>query len=531
MQSYRFARRSFIAGLGGAFGLKILLRNLEAMAQGATSPPRFLMMHWPVGTVQHHYLPTGSGSNFTFSRILAPFEPLRADTIVLYGLADRAGVVCGGGHEAGTPLATTGSQVPGCRANGGEGDDGVGGGPSFDQIFLKNVAGLARPGIGYINTICDARVDSQETSTQCLSYGYTMKPVQNTNGGTISEATPLLPELKPIDAYNKLFGGFVPGTDAGVPPGMDAGVNQQLLRALKERRSVLDFSLRELARLKTLAPGDQAPKIENHTEAIRKMERQISDQINSLTADGGAPDGGGSTGGGGANCMKPAAPDPALSGKTGSKNDYGNPVTTIADDKIHEQIGKTHAAIIRAAFQCDIIRVATFQWSPGTNHVSFAGLHQDGKTHMHHPESHKVQEAGFYNGPPPTDATRLGVYDFVASVNTWYNQKTADILMELKNAKDAFGNSLLDYTVVPYITEVAEANHSRSPKPALIFGGTKLGMQGGQFLQFQQARPHNDLWMTIAQAYFGMVPDFKTIAPTFVTNGVAAIPGLWVKPP
>src|SRR5689334_2553567 len=504
MQSYRFARRSFLAGLGGAFGLKIMLRNLEAMAQGATSPPRFLLMHWPVGTIQYHFLPTGSGTSFTFSRILKPFEPLKADTIILYGLADRPRVTCGGGHEAGTPLTTTGAAVPGCRANGGEADDGVAGGPSFDQIFLKNVTQLQRPGVGYVNTICDARVDSQETSTQCLSYSYTMKSVQNTSGATIQEATPLLPDLKPIDAYNRLFSGFVPGTDAGTTGGGDAGVNQMLLKTLKERRSVLDYATRELARLKTLAPGEQAPKIDSHADAIRSMEKQVSDQINAI-GDGGT--GGGSTGG--ANCVKPAAPDPALSGKTGSKNDYGNTTTTTADDMIHEQIGKTHAAIIRAAFQCDIIRVGTFQWSPGTNHVSFAGLHLDGKTHMHHPESHQVQDTAFFNGAPPTDAMRLGVYDFCASVHTWYNQKTADILTDLKNAKDAFGNSLLDYTIIPYITEVAEANHSRSPKPALIFGGAKLGMQGGQFQRFTTARPHNDLWLTIAQAYLGANPSFS----------------------
>ena len=43
MRSYRFARRSFLASIGGAFGLRIMLDDFEAMAQGATSPPRFLM--------------------------------------------------------------------------------------------------------------------------------------------------------------------------------------------------------------------------------------------------------------------------------------------------------------------------------------------------------------------------------------------------------------------------------------------------------------------------------------------------------
>ena len=58
-RSDRFARRSFLAGIGGAFGLKIMLRNFEAMAQGLTSPPRFLMIHWPVGTIKHQFLPNG----------------------------------------------------------------------------------------------------------------------------------------------------------------------------------------------------------------------------------------------------------------------------------------------------------------------------------------------------------------------------------------------------------------------------------------------------------------------------------------
>ena len=57
MHSYRFARRSFLAGIGGAFGLEALLRNMEAAAQGAGPPPRFLMMHWPVGTIRNQFIP------------------------------------------------------------------------------------------------------------------------------------------------------------------------------------------------------------------------------------------------------------------------------------------------------------------------------------------------------------------------------------------------------------------------------------------------------------------------------------------
>ena len=67
MQSYRFARRAFLGGIGGAFGLEILLRNMEAAAQGAGAPPRFLMMHWPVGTIRDQFIPTGSGVSYATS--------------------------------------------------------------------------------------------------------------------------------------------------------------------------------------------------------------------------------------------------------------------------------------------------------------------------------------------------------------------------------------------------------------------------------------------------------------------------------
>ena len=99
----------------------------------------------------------------------------------------------GGGHEDGTGFATTGASSPGTRANGGEDDDGCAGGPSWDQILLKNVPALSRRneagtiiGRGYYNTICDKRVDSYETSTRCLSYSYEQQTINSARpGGTI----------------------------------------------------------------------------------------------------------------------------------------------------------------------------------------------------------------------------------------------------------------------------------------------------------------------------------------------------------
>jgi hypothetical protein len=549
MSSYRIARRSFMRSLGagaaGVAGLKTLLRSMEAAAAGTPPPPRFLMTHWPVGTQKYWFCPVAVGSdpnpalptlptlaangtNWDFSRILKPFGDagLKNDMIVLYNLNNGNVGAFGGGHEAGTPQCTTGARTPGTRSNGGETDDAVSGGPSWDQIFLKLVPQLQRPGVGYVNAICDARVDSQETSTQCLSYDYKTQATpaaQGGSGGTVTENIPLLPTLSPVALFDKLFMGVSGGGGGGA----DA------TRLLKARKSVLDCARGQLGRLKTVAPGSEASKIDIHADAIRKIEEVLTTQINSgvITPP---------------SCTPPARPDPALVGQATKRNgnyrSVGSGATTANTDDsgIHEQIGKAHMGILKAAFVCDLIRVGTFQWSPGTNHVSFKGLYPGNTNiYMHHPSSHQINNSSWsLQNPSGATAQQTEILHFLANVQTWYNQKMADILKDWKATTDIYGGNLLANTIIPYITEVAESNHSKSSQPAIIFGGSALGMRGGQFQQFNQSRPHNDLWITIAQAYFkttsplGMIPatNADATANSFVRSNVAPIAGLWAMP-
>jgi hypothetical protein len=519
--NYKIARRSFLGAVGGALGLRVMLDNMVAVAQGATSPPRFLMTHWPVGTVHYRFKPTGSGRDYVTSPILQPFEDagLREDMIILYGMDSNVGNGQGGGHEAGTPMATTGASCPGTRANGGEADDAAAGGPSFDQIFLENVPELQTPGVGYANAICDARVDSLETSTQCLSYGYTQRSIAAARpaNSNITENVPLLPELSPAQLYMQLFSGFMPGGDT------EANM-EQVANALVLRKSVLDFSMNELNRIKSIAPQSEVSKLELHAEAIRKIEDQLSSQIENGTISAG--------------CELPPVPDNSLEGKTGSRFDYGNAATNTADDEIHAEVGRAHSGIIRAAFQCDLIRVATFQFSPGTNHVSFGGLYPDDPNaiYMHHPLSHDIGNRNDVMSSLPTNARSASIVEFLVNVQTWYNTRMAEILVDFKNSQDAFGGNLLAQTVIPYITEVSETTHSWSPMPAMIFGGSALGMQGGQYIDvgggggFGGGPGYNAMWMTCAQAFFGADPLSALSGEVFDKSGADPIAGTWVAP-
>jgi Protein of unknown function (DUF1552) len=521
MMSYRFARRSFLRGVGGAVGLKVMLRNLEASAQGVKSPPRLLITHWPVGTVQPDYIPKTSTnaaipSNVN-SPILMPFATagLGGDMTTFFGLTtSRLPLNGGGGHEGGTVVMMTGIGAPGTRAGETEGDDAYAGGPSIDQILLKNVANLQKKGNkaanGFENAICDSRVDFAEVSTQCLSYSYTNTSVAPFGATPNTQAIPLLPTLRPLDLFTNLFGSFMAPTTGGV--------TADVLKALKERKSVLDFALRELTQLETLAPATERMKIEAHAQAIRDIETQISNQMMGM-------------GGPAMGCMPPAMPPPVSGGASdkGNHNNYGDPTATVADDTLHAQIGALHMGILKAAFTCDIIRVATFQWSPGTNHVAFKGQFpgETSTIYQHHPLSHKIGTADTL----VTGTGRRPEVGFLTNVQTWYNTQMATILSDWKKTTDVMGGNLLDNTIIPFVTEVAATGHEHTNMPAMMFGGKALGFKQGTYVNAN--RPLNDLWLTVAQA-FGLSTASAPLNGELMVKNTAGwtgpIANLWAAP-
>jgi hypothetical protein len=296
------------------------------------------------------------------------------------------------------------------------------------------------------------------------------------------------PTLRPLDLYTRLFGAMMPNgnTDAN---------QEAAAAALLAQQSVLDFSMTELTRLRSLAPSSQWELLDAHETAIRELEGELAGMV---TSDG---------------CGLPEPPPDIVggidSGEFIGPTDYANPQATQADDELHRQIGEAHLTILRAALQCDLTRVVTFQWSPGTNHVSFQGLYPNDPNaiYMHHPLSHRVGGDQLDPDGSPT-ATRSNDAEFLNNVETWYSERLADFLESMRNTEDVVagdGSSLLDNTIVPYLTEVSRATHQWSPVGVCLFGGRNLGFQGGQFLE-RLNRPHNDVWLTIAQA-LGMTID------------------------
>ena len=449
--TYRLKRRHFLAGLS-AVGLGHWLLSAEAQAQGARSPKRLLVIHHSVGTVRANWTCSGTETNFRLSRILAPFEPVKSHMVVLDGI-DIVAPGVGGGHEQGTVTVMTGLRTRELYpANGG--DDPKAAGPSIDQRLLSSSKSLQGTPIGSLQVSCDDRVDVAEVSTRRLSYS--------------GPSAPMAPYLVPHLTYERVFSTLMPG---------GAAATEALRRARAMRKSVLDFSLRDLAKLRTLAPAAERARLDAHETALRELELEF--------------DGSGQRDP--KKCGIDAAP-PALKPFTDAASNRignGNYVTTdgkASDEAIHEQIGMLHFAVIRAAFRCDLTRVATFQWSPGTNHVSFRGMYpgQASSIKMHHPLSH--------------DFNDRNVPEFLTQIDTWYSERTSRMLQQLLATPDVAGGTLLDNTFVPYVTEVARADHRWIDAPFVVFGGAGVRLRGGRLKKYNPRRPLNDMWLACASA-------------------------------
>jgi hypothetical protein len=254
---------------------------------------------------------------------------------------------------------------------------------------------------------------------------------------------PLFPEITPSLTFERLFGGIRPGGDA------DA-----LARLRAKNESMLDFIEADLARLDALAPASERPKLEAHADAIRELEQSLD----------------GLTG-----CEPGTAPmDPP-------DTDY------FADV---QAVGEAQLAILRTAMLCDVTRVITFMWTPGASGMQFEGLFDGMPLVQHHSLSHENLDAS-------------EIAQMMGAIDQWYSERTAAFLRTLRDTPDFDGSgSLLDNTLVLYLSEVAAGTHVFEPMPLVLFGGAGVGLQTGAIADYT-GRSTNDLWLSIA-AQFGV---------------------------
>jgi hypothetical protein len=365
VSSYKFKRRSFLRACGGTAALLApLLRSIESRAQGMKAPLRLLILHHPLGAAPGlgSWRPNASATttSFTLPFESAPFEAagLKPYMSMVDGLnmvfATRNSSQNSGQntHEGGMAVMMTGVPVLGRIGQ----QDHAAGGASIDQLLLDNSPVLGGPKqsvktpFGSLQLAADVRSDRDEVAPRVLSY----RPVLSGQTDISKARQPMYPETQPLNIYKMVFGGSVmTGTDPA--------------KILAQKLSMLDYLRGDLARMQTLVPSSEKVRLDVHADAISQLEASIRQTYGTMTTTPA--------------CTKPAMP-PNFSEITGKQTANGVStdlsgvdyyVPNMASSHPHLDLGQTQLRLIKTAFACDYVRVATFMWSAGTNWVVFPG--------------------------------------------------------------------------------------------------------------------------------------------------------------
>jgi hypothetical protein len=531
MRNFRIPRRTFLAG-AGASALGTLLRPIMAHAQTGASPQRLLVIHRPCGTSlgtgvpgDAWWWPQGgtvanvagsitSSTGWTASPILSSFTDgkiaaLQSKMVVLKHLNNARNMGWNGDkHGSGFlafltpaisgdafPESPTASSAVIADPNN-KAITAVG--ASADQLFLNQIPALQGPPGAPCPVPSVTLTSSTESSDQtndwhcvkCLSYAE-----QGT--GASAQLTPIWPTASPLQAFNNYFASGLMGMSAA-----------NIQRITAENKSVLDFDIAGLTSLSAQVPKSQLPKVQAHLAAIRQLETTIAAQAT------------------GPACTAPTAPATLATPMGGwlsptpdtlsSQNEAGGFGGEYAPlDAQTYPMWQQHKEIIKTMFQCDLTRVITFTFGYGNNSVHFSnvlnvapfvGMYKDmngnalNDTSGHHDISHN-------QGTDPKDAQYI--------IDKFYCDRTAELLAEMDATMDVNGGTLLDNTMVVFMSEISNGNaHGAVDMPVVLFGGKFLKMNGGSMLTLSNttqtpaqsvSKPDppysSDLWVTIAQKW------------------------------
>jgi len=453
--SSKYDRRTFLASMGvGASAL--LLPTLDASqtrADVANPRKRLIVIAVPNGVKESVYWPQGGERDWT----LKDGSPLHAlkdhlgDIIFMGGIQIKNGQDSNGGGlggHAALPFLLTGARgVPGPRIS--DGVTKTASHPSVDQFVAKKINQTAK-------------LPFESLVLRPLNHGGN-DVFLSFNGAPSDPSTPNVPtpRVDPLQIYNDMFSGA----------GLDA---DRLLRIRAERRSILDFVGGRLTQFGQRLGKEDRLKIDAHTDAIRRVEKQL-DALNGQCGIPGIPQGGADYVQQNGNANLPAI--------------------------IRAQIDLTVAAMA-----CDATRVASMLWSSSHNlHWVFSWLGQEytvptdyfsggenGGRRNHHEIAHK-------DGAEP----------FTSMMNRcceWYLEQFAYLIQRMKETPDVDGGTLFDNAALLFANlQRTGGGHETTNLPWILAGSCGGYFETGRYLPWPggtvgQSAPQNGVLTALCNA-------------------------------
>lgn len=253
----------------------------------------------------------------------------------------------------------------------------------------------------------------------------------------------------PQTAFDTLFGQVKPDNTEPTP-----------LQVLRSRRaSVLDTVLSEFNSLRARAGAADRIRLEEHASMVRELEMNVNKVVQIV-------------------CGNPTLQLPSSWPEI--QENFRNP-EGIYDDLLLQTFGQ----LATTAFACQATQVASvhlrnfnsasFPWLNNGNPFIPANFHAV----VHH-------DAG-------TSEQRLAIY-------RWHAQAIKDMMDQLANTADGHDTSVLDNTLVVWVSSLSSSSHSTKNLPVALFGDLQGAVRTGQHVRYTPHRPHGDLWATVLTA-------------------------------
>lgn len=431
-----WTRRSVLGGAAAGLVALPWLESRPARAQDSKFPLRLLCVYTPNGTVPENWFPEASSgsSDFALPPILEPFEKYRSRLSVLRGIDSLVGKATD--NPGGPHQRGIGSLFTGQKLGDGEFKDGCG-----------KSAGYPLGG-----SIDQAVAEEIGTVTPLRSLELGVRCYDNDVQGRISylsSGNPLPPVNDPSLVYSRLF---------SPPDPIDPSDE-------KDRSTrILDATYEQFAALRKRVSRHDQEKLDEHLAGLRDLERRLG------------------IGSGEVRCTDTEEP-PALDPE--SETDM-------------PEVSRAHLDLLARAFSCDLVRVATLQYSTGFNRIRYPWLNSL-------TEGHALSHSG---------DSDTAAWSEMTSKLTWHAGELAYFMDLLASIPEGEG-SVLDRTLIVWGSEVSKGNsHSLESIPYLLLGNLEGRLQAGRYLDFA-GRSNCDLLHTIVQAFgvetnsFGH-PDFHT---------------------
>ena len=421
-RSLDLPRRTFLRGLGTAVALPMLDSLLPARVAAATNaarsfPKRVAWIYVPNGANMADWTPAATGAGYELSPTLQPLAAHQNDFTLLTGLANHQCDDLGDG--GGAHARASASILTGVHPRKTAGAD-IKGGVSCDQIAASQIGDQTR--LPSLELSCDGgqRAGSCDSGYSCI-YQF--------NISWKSETQPMIPEVNPRAAFERLFGNGDPAAT------LEAGARRSLYR-----KSVLDYVLDDAGRLEKRLGADDRRKLDEYLTSVRELERRI----------------------------ERAAQFPAPSTPAGAQ--------APEMFETYEQHMQLMYEVMALAFQTDSTRIATFIVAHDGSNRPYPNI---GIRDGHHDLSHHREDA--------EKKKKL------AQINRYHISQFSRFLDRLKSIKEGEGSLLDNCAIQYGSALSNGDKHSPENLPVILAGHGGGRISTGQHLRVEEKTPMTNL--------------------------------------